>query len=367
MKKKLLYVINHLRSGAVPNILLDITPFIKENFQVSVLALQEINYDDNIVDKFKNQSIKVESLSLKRNDIVKGYYQLRRYLLIHKPDLIHSHLGRADFLSAICKPHESKLITTFHSVKSNYNPLTRLGYFFTDKYVYTRTAVSNAVRDSWYKSNKLKNKIRTIYNPIDVDKFTEIKPNSSLKRELGVSEKDFIILNVGNLRKQKGQIYLVKALNIVLKKYKNVKLIIVGRKGDAEEDIINEINKLNLNNNVILLGFRNDIPDLLKNSDLFVFPSLTEGLGIAVLEAMAARIPVIASDIDAINEYVTDGVNGLLVKYNDINTIAKKIEFLLENNNFKEELSSSAFNKVMELFDSETIAKQYIELYNELI
>ena len=60
MKKKLLYVINHLRSGAVPNILLDITPFIKENFQVSVLALQEINYDDNIVDKFKNQSIKVE-------------------------------------------------------------------------------------------------------------------------------------------------------------------------------------------------------------------------------------------------------------------------------------------------------------------
>jgi glycosyltransferase involved in cell wall biosynthesis len=364
--RKLIYVVNHFRAGAVPNIILDILPFINKEYNVRILSLQKINKEDYAYQRGINQRVSIDSLNLNRLNLISAYSKLSRYLNNYKPDIIHSHLGRADIFSTLCKPKNSKLVTTFHSVKSNYNIVTRIGYFLTDKFVDMRTSVSDTVRMSWYEKGLLKSRNCTIYNPVDINKFNKPIQKPLLKKELGIPENDSILINIGNVRRQKGQIYLVKALSKLIEQNKNVSLIIVGRYGDSIEELTAEINRLNLQDRVFLVGFRNDIPQLLNISDIFVFPSLTEGLGIAVLEAMASGVPVVASNISAISEYIKDSKDGYLVKYDDVVDMTNKIQKLLENHELTKEITSNAFTKVEEMFNSKRIAEKYMGVYNSL-
>ncbi|NLL02481.1 MAG: glycosyltransferase family 4 protein [Mollicutes bacterium] len=367
MKKKLLYVINHLRMGAVPNILLEIIPYITStsSYDVKLLSLQKVE-DPYLIDKLKTYSIEYDDLGLKRRDVLYIYPKLKKYFKVHRPDIIHSNLGRADIFSSICKNKDSKLITTFHSVRSNYNFFTRLGYTLTDNRVSMRTAVSNSVKKSWEEKGYLRKDIRTVYNPVSISQNITPIQMQILKEELNISENDILITNVGNIRKQKGQIYLIKALKILINKYPNIKLLIAGRPGDAYEELVEEINKLELKEYVYLVGFRNDISSILSISDVFVFPSKTEGLGISVLEAMASKVPVVASNIESIAEYLIDGKDGLLFKYNDVEEIAKQIEKILDNPIIAKELVGNAFTKINNIFNSKVIAEQYLDLYDKL-
>lgn len=186
-------------------------------------------------------------------------------------------------------------------------------------------------------------------------------------------EKIVQILSIGYLIERKGFEYLIKSVKEVLKVHDNINLKIVGT-GPLENQIKTQIKELKLEGNVEILGNVSDeqLLDLYNSSDIFILPSIvdsqgnTEGLGVVLLEAMACKVPVIASNIGGIPDIVHDRINGLLVPQKDIFNLSKAINELINNEEFRKSLAFNGYEMVKGHFSWEKIAKEYIEIYKEI-
>lgn len=206
-------------------------------------------------------------------------------------------------------------------------------------------AISEVTRDESIKElpeNILsKEKIKLIYNGVKIDNFVNSKTKINLKKEFGIAKEELLIANIGRLCKQKGQIYLLEAVNKVIKKFDNFKLLLIG-KGSDEEKLKNKVNELNLENKVIFTGFRDDVPSILQQIDFMVHTAIYEGCPWIILEAMMSGVPIVATASPSLPEFITDGENGYLARNKDPDDIAKKIIEMINTNN-REELGKKGF------------------------
>lgn len=210
-------------------------------------------------------------------------------------------------------------------------------------------------------------KIFEIPDGVDLSQIEEYLSQASVTRkDLGLSEDDFVIINVNRIEKVKGVYYLIEALGRIKKEIDNVKLILIGT-GTDEERIYTLINKLGLSD--IIKHFRNVDDKLLFNyyklADLSVTPTLYEGLPLVILEAMACGLPIIATNTSENPQVVKDGVNGLLVPTADSQAIANAVIKLNDKNKLKKMGSES--KKIIKDYDWEIIAKKAIKAYEKLI
>ncbi|WP_424355699.1 glycosyltransferase family 4 protein [Methanobacterium sp. MBAC-LM] len=182
--------------------------------------------------------------------------------------------------------------------------------------------------------------VLVVPNGIDMNRFND----SSLTYTELLKGKTIIF--IGNLRPEKGLSYLIEAMMYVTKKDMNTQLLIVGE-GPQRENLEKLVNKLNINNRVTFSGkvTTDKVPVYLKNSDIFVLPSLQEGFPNVLLEAMASGLPVVATEVCGINEIIEDGKNGFLVKPQNSKEIAEKILLLLNNHNLRKWISKQNIKK----------------------
>ncbi|MGI6537822.1 MAG: glycosyltransferase family 4 protein [Caldicoprobacterales bacterium] len=185
-----------------------------------------------------------------------------------------------------------------------------------------------------FKTNKI------VYVPgigIDVNKIRNTKTDRKLKRkELGLNEDDYVLITAGELSRRKNHEVLIKALAEI--KNKNVKLLICGL-GELEDYLRNLVSDFRLEDRVILAGYRRDVIELLYASDCFVFPSLQEGLPVALMEAMAAGLPIVCSKIRGNVDLIRHGVNGFLAEPDNIAGFAECIRNIMESNRLQREMS----------------------------
>jgi glycosyltransferase involved in cell wall biosynthesis len=161
---------------------------------------------------------------------------------------------------------------------------------------------------------------------------------------------------------------LIRAINILKTTYPQIRLVLVGRgyPGDienSEEEILNIIRTLGMEHRVILTGYREDIPELLKSFDVFCLPSFSEGLPVSVLEAMAAGIPVVGSDVRGIKEVISDDETGLLFPSNNVEALALSLECLVNSCPLREALKHKAFRFVVENHGVKAWVSRYEELF----
>jgi glycosyltransferase involved in cell wall biosynthesis len=176
----------------------------------------------------------------------------------------------------------------------------------------------------------------------------------------------FLVGNVGRLSEQKGMEYFVKAVPLVLKEYRQTKFFIVGD-GEDKEKLEDLISDLHLENDVILLGYRNDIQNVMSQLDLIVLSSLWEGLPLTPIEAFSIGKAIIATAVDGTVEIVEDGVNGILVEPKDSEQIANEI---VEICKFPEKIKifeNNAYEKYKEEFSYEVLQTRYRKYYNKLM
>ena len=149
-------------------------------------------------------------------------------------------------------------------------------------------------------------KIAVILPGRDADRLGQTTPErrKRARARLGLRDDQYVLVNIGRQDYQKAQRYLLEALASVVRDHRNIVLLVAGRAGDASADLRDLIHDRKLERHVRLLGHRDDVPDVLAASDLFVFPSLYEGLPGAVIEAMALGLPIVASDIEPVRELV---------------------------------------------------------------
>ncbi len=171
---------------------------------------------------------------------------------------------------------------------------------------------------------------------------------------------------IGSLSKEKGHIYLLKSFKEVVEKFPNLKLLIVGD-GYLGEDLKNKVREWSIEDHVIFTGTRKDIPQILSLIDVFVLPSLKEGLPMALLEAMASKKPIIATHVGAVPKVIENNESGILIKPKDITGFKNALIDLLKNKDKAELLATNAYKTVASKFSSKIMAQKYINLYKEIV
>ena len=227
-------------------------------------------------------------------------------------------------------------------------------------------AVSPQIHDYLKKTPFLGKKVRYIPSGVELERFNPQKVKSEIRKELGIEEGALLILNVANYSEVKGHHVLLPAFKEFLRRNPKLKayLLLAGRDTDSEEAKI-EIEKLGLKGKVIPLGFRKDVPQLLKGADLFVFPSLKEGIAGSLLQAMAMEKTVVASLVGGIKSYLKDGLNGIGVEPGSIESLVEGMERGVKeigNEKMKEEARRTAAQ-----FDIKRVAEKTLEFYKELL
>jgi len=221
-------------------------------------------------------------------------------------------------------------------------------------------ANSSMIKNLALKSNA-KQKIEIIYNGVNIDIF---KPAENPE-----PRKNFIILCASRLSRRKGFNYVIDALAKIKDQYPNLKLIIAGGEGNAEKDLKEQMKNLNLEDRMEFTGFVTPNTEFLKyyqTADVFVFPSLNEGMSNNLLEAIASGMPVIITPTGGADELVKAGVNGFLVKFKDSDDIADKIKKLINDPELTRQMGIES-RKIAESMSWQKVAGQYAELYKRVL
>ena len=232
--------------------------------------------------------------------------------------------------------------------------------------MHRQTCVSESARRFTHEKSSIPmEKLIAIPNAIDLSKFENLE-SGKLRRELDLDTDAPILLTVGRLSKQKGVQYLLRAMPEVLSEISNTRLALVGA-GEDEESLKALARELGIQEAVRFLGWHAEIPEFLKDADLFVLPSLWEGMPNVILEAMASGVPSVATEVGGTPELVSDGETGVLVPPADSDALARNIIFLLQDRELRIRMGQNALERAKSHFSPEQMIARNERLYAELV
>jgi glycosyltransferase involved in cell wall biosynthesis len=359
-------VTHDLAIGGLQRIVADICLNIdKSKFNISVSCLRNLG---EFTKELVKNNIKVYSISSpSRNDRPDylSFFKLYRLLKGKQIDILHTH-NTHPFIDGTTAGRMARIPVIIHTDharefpdKRRYMVAERILSHFVDKVV----AVSESVKqDLIYYEKMNPKKITILWNGIDPKKFNCKINEKEKKKELNI-ENRYPILGVGvRLTKQKGIIYLLKAIPRIISEYPKTILIIAGS-GDQEKKLKQEAIKLQIDKHVRFLGPRLDIPEVLSILNIYVLPSLWEGMPLAILEAMAAKKPIVATAVDGTEEAIFHEHSGLLVPPQDSDALADAILRIVKNQDLARFVSNNAYRRFQEYFTVQKMTSRYEELY----
>lgn len=230
-------------------------------------------------------------------------------------------------------------------------------------------AISESVEEHLFDDFKVDKKdIAVVHSGIDTQKFqlNKGKVNKSTKGKDSLPAGGPVIGTIARLSEEKGHSYLIEAMKYVLQDIPGAKLLLIGD-GRMKEKLVSLVKKLEIAQNVFFISEVSDTKEILFDFDLFVMPSLKEGLGLALMEAMACGLPVIGSAVGGIKDLIQDGFNGLLVKPADSLGLAEAILALLRDSAKSDFLGSNASNFIKENFSQEEMVLKTERVYLECV
>lgn len=304
---------------------------------------------------------------------IRSYKAIKKLIQEENFDLIHCHTPVAAMLTRLAarkaRKKGAKVIYTahgFHFFKGAplinwliYFPVEYICSFFTDVLI-TINQEDHRLAQRVMKAKKVE------YIPgvgIDVEKFKNIRVDKFKKRkDLGVPEDAIMLLSVGELNKNKNHEIIIEAISKI--NDSTIYYCIAGQ-GELESYLTSKIKSLKLEERVKLLGFRKDVGQLYHTADIFCFPSLREGLGLAAIEAMACGLPLITSNIHGINDYSENDKTGFKCQRENINEITNAITILIESKEKRQKIS--IYNKEKANDFSIRIVKQRMKNLYELL
>jgi len=230
--------------------------------------------------------------------------------------------------------------------------------------VYT---VSQDMKHKILRGKTEESRIRVIHTGLDLALFDTGATRDAVRQELGFEHGQVVLGTVSRLFREKGHRHLLDALHRLAPDFPNLRLLIVGT-GDQREALEQQAATLGLRDRVLFTGFYADLPGVLRAMDIFCQPSIDhEGFPTSVLEAQAAGLPVIASDIGGTKETLHEGVTGLLVPPADVNAFAAQVRFLLEDPARREAMARAARPWIEQSFTLQDMITQMTETYHEAI
>jgi len=228
-------------------------------------------------------------------------------------------------------------------------------------------AVSDEVRQALLRQlGSIQDKIFTICNAVNLRAFDRVSDKVALCAQLGLPPESRLLAVVGRLTEQKGHCYLIEAARSVVATCPEAHFLFIGD-GELRHDLQQQVQQAGLAQHIHFLGVRNDVPDLLAAADLFVLPSLWEGLSVALLEAMAAGKPIVATSVSGTVQALTHGETGLMVPPRDSQALAGAIAQLLTDPAQAQMLGQAAKQHVVANYGAQKQAREHVALYRQLL
>lgn len=372
----ILYLINGLGTGGAERSLIDLLPGLEERgVDVKVACLYR--RADGVQEEAARRT---EILFLPALSWSGRVREVRRLLRKLDPDVIHTTLFESDVVGRLAAIGidigvlSSLVNTSYDQARLSTDPnLSRFRLAgarfldgFTARHLNTHFhAITEVAKQSAVKHlHILPNEVTVIRRGRDLRRLGELtrRRREEVRRRMGMRETDEIVLTLGRQEYQKGHIYLLEAAAQLKSTRPNLKVLIAGRAGNASNQLGRAVDRLGLAGIVTFLGHRQDVGDLLAAADLFCFPSIYEGMGGAVIEAMAMGVPIVASDIPAMREVVGDA--GVLVPPGAAERLGSAIGEVLDDPLVKKTITELAKERVRERFDLEQVADEMAALYH---
>lgn len=275
---------------------------------------------------------------------IKAYYQLKKIIRTEKYDLIHCNTEVPSVLTILAarkfqKNHNTKVIHTAHGFWFfKGSPIVNWMFYPITKYCAKYTDCLITINKEDYELAKSKMRADNIFLVNGVgfnnkfNKKNEVADRHAYKKKYGINENTIMLLSVGELNDNKNHRLVIEALSDL--REKNVVYYIAGE-GDLHDKLEEYVKEKNLDNTVKILGFREDVDELMRAADIFVFPSKREGLSVSLMEAMASSLPCIVSDVRGNNDLIDEN-GGILFESNNLEELKRALIKLLYNDDKRE-------------------------------
>lgn len=382
---RVVHVINRYgwSGGAENQLSMNLGRFGNPELEHSVIALYA---DDDPESDRTDSGARVQFLSHEKDGVRRYelFQRLHRALDDLAPDLVHTSLAEAS-LGARLYGLRRRVRVLESLVNISHEPLRLVDNRqvtpwklaahrnldrFTMRGVTHFHALSQAVADSWIETVGIdRTRITVIPRGVDTSVFRPSADKASrqrLLRELGLPDETKLVLTVGRQEPQKGHSYLIDSMRAVVEEIPEAILLMAGREGNSTEGIRRLIEDLDIGEKVVFLGVRDDIADLLTAADCFVFPSLFEGMGVSLLEAMASGAACVITDARPFDEMVVDGESALMVPKATSRPLAQAVVRVLTDSELANELGSAARMAAVSRFRIEDTAASMEALYLRL-
>ncbi len=296
---------------------------------------------------------------------------IRAFALQEKIDVVHSHGYKADVYAWLAgRGGGWPLVSTCHPwLETDSNRKAKI-YAKLDKLVLSRfshvVAISEGVRKEYLASRSAKRHIDVIANGIDLDTFEVSANHPELRQELSIANGARIVGAVGRLSPEKGYDVLLQAFARLGAEEKDPVVLMLVGDGPEKENLLRLGEKLNIADRLRFLGARTDVPALLKLMDVFVLSSFTEGVPMALLEAMAAHRPIVATEVGEVSQILGRDA-GLLIKPNDVRGLADSIGRLLRDRQMSQKCAEHARQRVAQNYSSDMMVVKYVNIYERLL
>lgn len=362
-KQKVIHFISDLDIGGTEKSLLTLLPALQHAFENTVCCALG---HGSIGRKLEQKGIPVHYLDLQNRFDIRGIMRLYQLLTTVKPAIIVTYLIYADIVGRIA----ARLARVPAVVSSQRSSLHKRDYLRLPDRI-TSCCVDLYIAQTEHAKQKLiqklkisPHKITAIPNPIDQQTVTTDRV--VMRAQVGIPPTAIVITCVSNFRPGKGHATLLEAFEHLYQRNPHLVLVLIGD-GMLKNKLILQTKSYASHVAIRWLGLRDDIPEILAISDIFVLPTRAEGMSNALLEAMAAGLPCIASNIPANKAVITNEMNGLLFVTNNSANLSNKIELLLKNQSFAKQLGIAARADVKKHHSVERIGEQWIQELQKLL
>lgn len=369
---KILYVTtisNTVNAFLVPHIKL----LVEQGHQVDVA----FNIVHEVSPELINLGCKIHNIQFQRSPLKKdnyiAYRKIKELILKEGYELVHVHTPVASFLTRLaCRNIPNlKVIYTSHGLRFYegaplknwllYYPLEKLAARWTDGIITINEEDYNSAR-------KLKlaksNSIHRVHGVgVDLTKFQPktMDMKAKLRKKYNYSENEFILFYAAELNRNKHQDLLINVVELLKDRIQEIKLLLAGN-GNLKEQYEEQVKRLGLQDYIQFLGFRREIPDLLKISDVAVASSRREGLPVNVMEAMATGLPLVVTDVRGHRDLVKNGENGYIIGVNDVYGFADAIEKLYNDGKLKKKFGANGIQLVKK-YSIENVIRRMESIY----
>jgi glycosyltransferase involved in cell wall biosynthesis len=315
----------------------------RSRFELEVAYL--LPWKEALVPELESQGVRTHCLGGSKAVDVRWVGRLHRLVRQRRFDLVHTHMPYVGFGARTIPRHHATIVHTEHNTWERYRYLTR----WTNRLTYSRNAaviaVSHAVAASISPLRFMRSwpVIRVIHHGAELSEFDLVTHESRVlaRTILGLPQDALVIGSIGNFTAKKDHRTLLEATARAASSHRGLRLVLVGT-GPLERELHDISHALGLESRVVFAGSRDDVPELLPAFDVFALSSRNEGLPIALLEAMAAGLPCVATSVGGVPEVITDGREGLLVRGGDATGLADAVSKLLSEPSLRTSVGARA-------------------------